>query len=51
MVKEVTEEWGTVLDLTVPVDPHVRSSLIPSIEEFAKMGIGQIPRKSTGATA
>jgi hypothetical protein len=50
VVKEATEEWGTVLDLKVPVEPHVRSSLIPSIEEFAKMGIGQLPKNSIRAT-
>jgi hypothetical protein len=50
VVKEVTEEWGTVLDLTVPVDLHVCSSLIPSSDEFAKLGIGQTQKKSSGTT-
>jgi hypothetical protein len=50
VIKEVTEEWGTVMDLKVPVDPHVRSSLIPSIEDFARHGIGQFPPKPTTPT-
>lgn len=51
VVKEVTEEWGTVLDLTVPVDAHVRSPLMPSLEEFARQGIGEMPTKAVGTTA
>lgn len=48
VVKEVTEEWGTVLDLKVTVDRHVSSSLVPSREEFARQGIGAMPKKPVG---
>ncbi len=51
VIKEVTEEWGTVMDLKVPVDPHVHSSLIPSMEEFVKQGIGEMPKKEADTTA
>lgn len=45
VVTEVQHHWATVGQFSVPVDPHVRSSLMPSVEEFAKQGIGELPNK------
>jgi hypothetical protein len=46
VVREVQEEWCSVGQLKVPIDRHVNSSLIPSPEDFARYGVGEIKKNT-----
>jgi hypothetical protein len=46
---EVKQDWANIGEHNIPVDPHVSSSLVPSPEDFAKYGVGCIPRTRTDA--
>lgn len=43
VVDEVNRDWANIREMKISVEPHVRSALIPSPEDFAKYGVGCIP--------
>ena len=50
VTNEVKRDWANIGEHNIPVAPHVSSSLVPSPEDFAKYGVGCIPRTPAAVT-